>query len=72
MIVDADFHAIVQSLAQPSRAAMLQALMAGLALPASELAYQAGVSNATASSHLKLLVEAGVLRGRAGRTTSIL
>lgn len=41
---------------------MLQALMAGVALPASELAYQAGVSNATASSHLKLLVETGMLR----------
>ena len=50
----------------PSRAAMLVALMGGLALPASELARLAGVSPSTATSHLRHLKDAGLVVVRAG------
>jgi DNA-binding transcriptional ArsR family regulator len=50
----------------PSRAAMLVALMGGLALPASELARLAGVSAPTATSHLRHLKDAGLVVVRAG------
>jgi DNA-binding transcriptional ArsR family regulator len=42
----------------PSRAAMLSALMDGRALTATELAYSAGVTPQTASGHLSRLTEA--------------
>lgn len=45
----------------PSRAAMLAALMSGQALTAGELAEEAGVTPSTASSHLSLLAEGGFL-----------
>jgi DNA-binding transcriptional ArsR family regulator len=48
----------------PSRAAMLVALMGGLALPASELARLAGVSASTATSHLRHLKDAGLVAVR--------
>ncbi len=48
----------------PARANMLSALMSGKALTASELALVAGVTGSTASSHLKKLLEAGLLRQR--------
>jgi DNA-binding transcriptional ArsR family regulator len=50
---------------EPSRAAMLVALMGGVALPASELARHAGVSASTATSHLRGLLEAGLVTVRA-------
>ena len=51
-----------------SRVAMLQALMGGKALSASELAWHAGVTNQTASSHLNELVKADLLyRRKCGR-----
>ena len=51
-----------------SRVAMLQALMGGKALSASELAWHAGVTNQTASSHLNELVKAELLyRRKCGR-----
>ena len=51
-----------------SRVTMLQALMGGKALSASELAWHAGVTNQTASSHLNALVEAELLyRRKCGR-----
>lgn len=51
-----------------SRAAMLQALMGGIALSASELAWHAGVTNQTATSHLNELVNAKLLyRRKCGR-----
>lgn len=51
-----------------SRVAILQALMGGKALSASELAWHAGVTNQTASSHLNELVEAELLyRRKCGR-----
>ena len=53
---------------EPSRVAMLLALLDGSARPATELADLAGVSRATASSHLRRLREGGLLsvepRGR--------
>ncbi len=45
----------------PGRARMLVALLGGEALPAGELAWQAGVSPSTASGHLAQLVRAGLL-----------
>lgn len=45
----------------PARAAMLLALMGGRALTAGELAIEAGVAAATASSHLRKLEEADLL-----------
>lgn len=45
----------------PGRANMLSALLDGRALPASELAWSAGVSAATASEHLAKLVSGGLL-----------
>ncbi len=51
-----------------SRVAMLQALMGGIALSASELAWHAGVTNQTATSHLNELVNANLLyRRKCGR-----
>ncbi|HET6555241.1 MAG TPA: helix-turn-helix transcriptional regulator [Dyella sp.] len=48
-------------LAEPARAAMLLALIDGTARPAGELARAAGVGAATASSHLKRLLDGGLL-----------
>lgn len=48
-------------LAEPARAAILLALMDGTMRPAGELADIAGVSAATASAHLKRLLEGGLL-----------
>jgi len=48
-------------MADPSRAAMLLSLMDASARPASELAAIAGVTPQTASSHLRRLVEGGLL-----------
>jgi DNA-binding transcriptional ArsR family regulator len=45
----------------PSRAAMLSALMGGQALTAGELSREAGVTPATASAHLALLLEHGAV-----------
>lgn len=48
-------------LADPSRAAMLLALMDGTMRPAGELAHAAGIGAATASAHLQRLVGGGLL-----------
>lgn len=48
-------------LAEPARAAILLALMDGTMRPAGELATIAGVSAATASAHLKRLLDGGLL-----------
>ena len=51
-----------------SRMVMLQALIGGVALSASELAWHAGVTNQTATSHLNELVNAKLLyRRKCGR-----
>jgi DNA-binding transcriptional ArsR family regulator len=54
----AEFGAL---LAEPARAAMLLVLMDGSARPAGELARAAGVGAATASAHLKRLLDGGLL-----------
>ena len=52
----------------PARASMLNALLSGKALTASELATEAGVTPQTASSHLAKLQESGfVIRIKQGR-----
>lgn len=48
-------------LAEPARAAMLLVLLDGTSRPAGELAQAAGVSAATASAHLRRLLDGGLL-----------
>ncbi|WGS52476.1 helix-turn-helix domain-containing protein [Paraburkholderia sp. D15] len=48
-------------IADAARAAMLMALVDGRALPAGELAYAAGVTAQTASSHLAKLLDGGLI-----------
>jgi DNA-binding transcriptional ArsR family regulator len=48
-------------LAEPARAAMLLALVDGTSRPAGELAHAAGVTPATASAHLRRLLDGGLL-----------
>ncbi|MER9298467.1 winged helix-turn-helix domain-containing protein [Mesorhizobium sp. M0621] len=56
-----DVARIASLVGDPARANMLNALMGGTALTASELALEAGVSLPTASSHLGKLMEGGLL-----------
>lgn len=56
-----DIARIASLVGDPARANMLNALMGGTALTASELAMEAGVSLPTASSHLGKLLEGGLL-----------
>jgi DNA-binding transcriptional ArsR family regulator len=58
---DVDLAAVGALLGNPSRAAMLDALMTGRALTATELARAADVSPATASEHLAKLREGGLV-----------
>jgi DNA-binding transcriptional ArsR family regulator len=63
-----DVATIAGIIGQPTRAAMLDALLGGRWLTATELAKRAGVAPPTASSHLAALVESGlVTRRRSGR-----
>ena len=52
---------ITSLIGEPTRAAMLDALMGGHALPAGELAYISGVTPQTASSHLAKLVKGNLI-----------
>jgi DNA-binding transcriptional ArsR family regulator len=58
---DADIAPIAALIADPTRAAMLTALLDGRPLAAGELAYLAGVSAATASAHLARLRGGGLV-----------
>ncbi len=58
---DADIAPVAALLADTTRAAMLTALLDGRALAAGELARLAGVSAATASSHLARLLAGGLV-----------
>ena len=63
-----DLARVASLIGDPTRAAMLDALLGGDALPAGELARRAGVAPATATGHLAQLVEHGLLTRRsAGR-----
>ena len=57
-----DIARIAALIGDPARANMLTALMAGKALTAGELAREAGITPQTASSHLKKLLDGGLLR----------
>lgn len=56
-----DIAPVAALFAEPSRAAMLRALLDGRALTAGELARVAGVSAATASEHLARLLDGGLV-----------
>lgn len=62
MLVQPDITSLARVLADESRSAMLFALAGGEAYTASELARVARVSNATASSHLRKLLDVGFVR----------
>ncbi len=65
---DIDLAAVAALMADPARAAMLQAMMDGGTLPSGELARRAQVAASTASEHLSLLHAAGfVVREVVGR-----
>jgi DNA-binding transcriptional ArsR family regulator len=61
MTQPADLARIAALLGDPARAAMLLALMSGMALTAGELAREAGITPQTASGHLAQLREAGLV-----------
>jgi DNA-binding transcriptional ArsR family regulator/predicted transcriptional regulator len=61
MPVDSSLAGAASLFADPARAAMLDALLDGRALPAGELARLAGVSPQTGSSHLRKLLDSGML-----------
>src|SRR6185295_19285574 len=63
MPADPNFAQTAALIGDPTRAAILAALLGGKALTASELAHRACVSPQTASMHLARLVEGGLLRG---------
>jgi len=62
---DRDLAPIAVLFGDPARVAMLSALAAGHALPAGDLARAAGVHPATATAHLRRLIDAGLVRVRA-------
>jgi len=59
---DLDLAAVGALFGDPARAAMLVALADGRALPAGELARLAGVAPATATMHLRRLVDGGLIQ----------
>jgi DNA-binding transcriptional ArsR family regulator len=58
---ETDISSVAALIGEPARAAMLTALMGGIALPAGELAEIARVSPQTASTHLQKLLEGQLL-----------
>lgn len=56
-----DIAIVAAGMGEPARANMLMALMSGMALTATELAREAGVTPATASTHLSKLEGAGLV-----------
>ena len=61
MLPRANLAAAAALIGEPARAAMLAALLDGRARPAGELAYAAGVTAQTASTHLAKLLDGGLL-----------
>src|SRR3954452_13716322 len=57
----ADIATIASVIGHPARGRMLDAMLGGRALPASELAQVAGVSASTASAHLAKLTGSGLV-----------
>jgi DNA-binding transcriptional ArsR family regulator len=64
MTTSADIARIAAAVADPSRACMAVALLAGRALTAGELAIEAGITPQTASAHLARLVSARLIAER--------
>ena len=62
---DRDLAPVAVLLGDRARVAMLAALADGRALPAGELARRAGIHPATATAHLRRLVDGGLVRVRA-------
>lgn len=60
--VGRDFSVLGRALAAPARSTFVGLLMDGSRRPAGELAAAAGVTAATASEHLAVLVDAGLVR----------
>src|SRR4051794_39397296 len=68
MTLHANYTSAAALIGDPVRALMLNALLDGRALPAGELAFAAGVTPQTASSHLHKLLDGGLLEAeREGR-----
>jgi hypothetical protein len=61
MVAAANLVEVAALVGDTARATMLNALMGGQSLTATELAYCANVSRSTASGHLSKLVAAGLL-----------
>ena len=59
-----DIALVARAIGEPARAAMLQALVGGQALSAGELSRRASVAPATATAHLRRLVESGLVVSR--------
>jgi DNA-binding transcriptional ArsR family regulator len=72
MDLDVDIASVAALIADPSRAAMLAALMGGEARSAGDLAATARVAPSTASEHLSRLEAGGLVRSRrAGRRREV-
>ncbi|MFI6423818.1 ArsR/SmtB family transcription factor [Promicromonospora sp. NPDC050880] len=61
---DRDFTAVGRALSTPARSTFLNLLLDGTSRPAGELAAAAGVSASTASEHLTVLADAGLVTAR--------
>ena len=61
MSVEPDVGSVAALIGEPTRAAILGALLGGAAIPAGELAARAHVTPQTASAHLAKLVEGAIL-----------
>ncbi len=66
--VEPRFARVASAIGDPTRARMLSILLGGSSLPAGEIARAAGISPSTASEHLRMLADAGLVdvasRGR--------
>jgi DNA-binding transcriptional ArsR family regulator len=63
-VPERDLAPVASLIGDPTRIAMLAALAEGRSLPAGDLARRAGVHPATATAHLRRLVEGGLVRVR--------
>ena len=63
-MLDRDLAPVASLIGDPTRIAILAALAEGHALPAGELAHRAGVRPATATAHLRQLVDGGLVSVR--------
>jgi DNA-binding transcriptional ArsR family regulator len=60
--MEPDFSSVAALISEPSRGLILNALLDGRSLPATELAQRAGITCQTTSSHLAKLTEGGLLQ----------